>query len=156
MAKNDLGWKLLCSVFVAALLTLGMGLKAADAAKLTHHELTVKDEMGKPLGKAHCIIRGVEGNYAASVVASVDGFITAMAHPGATVQCISKELNLHTGKIKSGWKDVITKKQELKSCWACNLVPGPLSSGKYACCEAAHKDCKWKGVPAVYGSCVNK
>jgi hypothetical protein len=154
MAKNNFGWKLLCSVFVAALLISGTWVKAADAASLTHHELTLKDEKGKPLGKAHCAIHDKEGNPLANVVASVDGLIVAMAHPGATLRCVSKELEVHTGKVKAGRKDVVTKKQELKACWACNLIPAP--PGAYGCCEAAHKNCKWKGVPAVAGACENR
>ena len=151
MTKKGFGWKLLCSVFVAALLTSGTWVKAADAASLTHHELTVKDEKGKPLGQAHCVIHDKEGNYLANVVASVDGLIVAMAHPGATLRCVSKELEVHTGEVKAGRK-IVTMKQPLKACWACDLLP---EGGAYACCKGAPKNCKWEGVP-IAGSCHDK
>jgi hypothetical protein len=136
---------------MVALLTSGAWVKAADAASLTHHELTLKDEKGKPLGKAHCVIRDKEGNYLANVVASVDGLIVAMAHPGATLQCVSKELEVHTGEVKAGRK-IVTMKQPLKACIACNLLINPLTgtAGAFLCCQAAHKDCAW------IGACMNK
>ncbi len=88
MAKRCLGWKFLVVVFAAALLTSGTWVKAAEAARLTHHELTLKDEKGKPLGQAFCVIHDKEGNPLANVVASVDGLIVAMAHPGAKLRCV--------------------------------------------------------------------
>ena len=147
MTKRRFVWNLLSILCVAALLVSGAWVKATDAASLTHHELTLKDEKGKPLGQAHCVIHDKEGNYLANVVASVDGLIVAMAHPGATLRCVSKELEVHEGEVKAGRK-IVTMKQPLGACWACYLIPVP---GNKACCQAAHKYCKVKGI-----DCVNK
>ena len=157
MTKKGFGWKFLAVVFTAALLTSGAWVKAADAAKLTHHELTLKDEKGKPLGQAHCVILDKEGNYLANVIASVEGLIVAMAHPGANLRCVSKELEVHEGEVKAGRK-IVTMKQPLKSCWACGLVPPPLSGARSCCRGLAHKDWKWIGnpPPTIGGMCVNK
>ncbi len=146
MNVKGFGWKFLAVVFTAVLLVSVTWVKAADATRLTHHELTLKDEKGKPLGKAHWLIRNKEGKYLANVIASVDGLIVAMAHPGATLQCVSKELEVHTGEVKAGRK-IVTMKQPLKACIACNLLPQP---GSTWCCQAAHKDCAW------IGACINK
>jgi hypothetical protein len=153
MTKKGFGWKFLAVVFTAALLVSGAGVKAADAARLTHHELTLKDEKDKPLGQAHCVIRDKEGNYLANVISSVDGLIVAMAHPGATLLCVSKELEVHTGEVKAGRK-IVTMKQPLMACWACNLVvppgPGVPQTKAIACCAANYKVCMWESW------CVNK
>ena len=146
MTTRRFVWNLLSVLCMVALLVSGAWVKAADAARLTHHELTLKDEKGKPLGKAHCVIRNKEGKYLANVIASVDGLIVAMAHPGATLQCVSKELEVHTGEVKAGRK-IVTMKQPLRACAACNLLPDP---GSLWCCQAAHKDCAW------IGACINK
>ncbi len=139
MNVKGFGWKVLAVVFTAVLLTSGAWFKAADAARLTHHELTLKDEKGKPLGQAHCVIHDNEGNYLANVISSVDGLIVAMAHPGATLQCVSKELEVHDGEVKAGRK-IVTMKQPLNACWACNLI---LLPGNLACCQGAPKHCSW-------------
>ena len=118
MSVKGFGWKFLAVVFTAALLTSGAWVMAADAARLTHHELTVKDEKGKPLGQAHCVIHGSDG-YIANVVASVDGLIVAMAHPGATLRCLSKELTVHEGEVKAG-RIIVTMKQPLLPCYVCD------------------------------------
>ena len=154
MTKKRFAWNLLTILCVGALLVSGAWVKAADAARLTHHELTLKDKMGKPLGQAHCVIHDNEGKYLANVVASVDGLIVAMAHPGATLQCVSKELEVHTGEVKAG-REIVTMKQPLKACWACMMIPQP---GNKACCKAAHKNCKWIGDPVAFGGgkCLNK
>jgi len=153
MNVKGLGWKFLAVVFIAALLTSGTWVKAANAARLTHHELTLKDEKGKPLGQSHCAIHDKEGNYLANVVASVDGLIVAMARPGATLRCVSKELKVHEGEVKAGRK-IVTMKQPLRACWACDIVGG-------FCCLAAHKQCKWIPPPKYseegqQGQCVSK
>ncbi len=147
MTTKRFMWNLLTILCVGALLVSGAWVKAADAASLTHHELTLKDEKGKPLGKAHCVIRDKEGNYLANVVASVDGLIVAMAHPGATLQCVSKELKVHDGEVKAGRK-IVTMKQPLTACWACTFA-GP---GAWPCCLASHKHCKWVATPTPQGT----
>ncbi len=142
MNVKGFGWKFLAVVFTAALLLSGAWVKAADAARLTHHELTLKDEKGKPLGQAHCVIHGSEG-YVANVVASVDGLIVAMAHPGATLRCVSKELEVHTGEVKAGRK-IVTMKQPLFACYVCDSVTAPFEQNLVAeqnCC-AAYKQCR--------------
>ena len=140
-------WNLLSILCVSALLVSGAWVKAADAARLTHHELTLKDEKGKPLGKAHCAIHDKEGNYLANVVASVDGVIVAMAHPGATLRCVSKELTVHEGKVKAG-RIIVTMKQPLKACWACNLlIDTGVTIAAYGCCKGAPKNCEWSTTP---------
>ncbi len=156
MTKKRFMWNLLSILCVSVLLVSGAWVKAADAARLTHHELTLKDEKGKPLGKAHCVIRDKEGNYLANVISSVDGLIVAMAHPGATLQCVSKELEMHTGEVKAGRK-IVTMKQPLSSCEVCR-VQGSIPAIR-ACCEAM-KGCKWNPgyIPGIgpVGKCVNK
>ncbi len=156
MNVKGFGWKFLGLFFVVALAVSGAWVKAADAADITHHELTLKDEKGKPLGQAHCAIHDKEGNYLANVVASVDGLIVAMAHPGATLQCVSKELKVHEGEVKAGRK-IVTMKQPLKASWACNLIPKTegLTAPAYLCCVAAPKNCIWTG-PSIAGKCINK
>ena len=146
MNVKGFGWKFLCSVFVAALLVSGAWVKAADAARLTHHELTLKDEKGKPLGKAHCVIRGSEG-YIANVVASVDGLIVAMAHPGATLRCVSKELKVHEGEVKAGRK-IVTMKQPLFSCFSCNMLSSVAHD--MGCCYS-YQQCRFAN-----GECIDK
>ncbi len=152
MMKRRFVWNLLGILCVVVLLVSGTWVKAADAARLTHHELTLKDEKGKPLGKAHCVIRDKEGNYLANVVASVDGLIVAMAHPGATLQCVSKELKVHEGEVKAGRK-IVTMKQPLFACYVCDSVTAPFEQNWVAeqnCC-ASYKQCRW-----AFGSCISK
>jgi hypothetical protein len=150
-------WNLLSILCVSALLTSGAWVKATDAARLTHHELTLKDEKGKPLGQAHCVIRDKEGKYLANVISSVDGLIVAMAHPKATLLCVSKELEIHTGEVKAGRK-IVTMKQPLSSCQVCDMVGS--YAGNYSCCKANHDHCVWKTTPPdpsgepPDGSCV--
>ena len=159
MTKKRFAWNLLGILCVVVLLLSGAWVKAADAADLTHHELTLKDEKGKPLGQAHCVIRDKEGNYLANVVASVDGLIVAMAHPKATLLCVSKELKVHTGEVKAGRK-IVTMKQPLSSCQVCDMVGSP--AGNYSCCKANHDHCVWKTTPPgpsgqpSDGSCLPK
>ena len=156
MTKKRFVWILLSVLFVSVLLVSGAWVKAADAAKLTHHELTLKDEKGKPLGRAHCVIRDNEGNPLANVISSVDGLIVAMAHPGATLLCVSKELEVHVGEVKAGRK-IVTMKQPLKACWACNLLTvESVSTGAFACCAAAPKNCHWIGDLNFGGKCHAK
>ncbi len=76
MNVKGLGWKLLCSVFVAALLASGTWVKASDAADLTHHEVTLKDEMGKPLAGVKCAIHDKEGKLLSSGVTSKKGLFS--------------------------------------------------------------------------------
>ncbi len=152
MTKRRFVWNLLGILCVVMLLVSVTWVKAADAARLTHHELTLKDEKGKPLGKAHCVIRDKEGKYLANVVASVDGLIVAMAHPGATLRCVSKELKVHEGEVKAGRK-IVTMKQPLFACYSCDTVTSPFEQDWVAqenCC-AAYKQCKW-----AWGQCMNK
>ncbi len=153
MTNKGLGWKFLAVVFTAALLVSGAWVKAANAARLTHHELTLKDEKGKPLGQAHCVIRDKEGKYLANVIASVDGLIVAMAHPGATLRCVSKELTVHEGEVKAG-RTIVTMKQPLFACYACDTVTSPFEPNKWvaeAQCCASYKQCRW-----AFGSCISK
>ncbi len=151
MTKKRFAWNLLSFLCVVALLVSVVGVKAADAARLTHHELTLKDEKGKPLGKAHCGIRDKEGSYLSNVVASVDGLIIAVAHPGATLQCVSKELEVHTGEVKAGRK-IVTMKQPLSSCYACLLL-SPASSMIQCCISNPRCTAVWK--PGLAPSCLS-
>ena len=136
MTKKRFAWNLLSILCVAALLVSVVGVKAADAADVTHHELILKDEKGKPLGKAYCQLRGEDGKPLGSAISSTDGRITALAHPGATLVCVSKEQGLHTGEVKAGSKHVTTKKQALFGCWMCNFTLDDYSA--YLNCR---KDC---------------
>ncbi|MDV2496443.1 MAG: hypothetical protein RX316_09600 [bacterium] len=111
MARRCLGWKLLCSVFVAALLTSGTWVKAADAADLTHHEVTVKDEMGKPLAGAHCVVSGADDKILGTGVTSKKGLFSFYGHTGATVTCYGM-VEVYKGKVKAGSKDIITTKRQ--------------------------------------------
>ena len=95
MTKRRFVWNLLSILCVAALLVSGAWVKATDAASLTHHELTLKDEKGKPLGQAHCVI--------------------------VLLRCVSKELKVHEGEVKAGRK-IVTMKQPLFSCFSCNML----------------------------------
>jgi hypothetical protein len=122
MTKRRFVWNLLSILCVVVLLTSGTWVKVADAADVTHHELTLKDEKGKPLGKAYCQLQGKDGSLLGSAISSVDGLITALAHPGATLICVSKEQGLHTGEVKAGSKHVTTKKQALFGCWTCTFM----------------------------------
>ena len=149
MNVKGFGWKFLAVVFTAVLLVSVTWVKAADATRLTHHELTLKDEKGKPLGKAHCVIRDKEGNYLANVISSVDGLIVAMAHPKATLLCVSKELEVHTGEVKAGRK-IVTMKQPLAACSTCGLAGNP-----FLCCLAM-SSCTWVDEPPpASGFCGN-
>jgi len=152
MTKKRFMWNLLSILCMVALLTSGAWVKAADAARLTHHELTLKGEKGKPLGQAHCVILDKEGTYLANVISSLDGLIVAMAHPGAKLQCVSKELTVHEGEVKAGRK-IVTMKQPLFACYACDNVTSPFEQKWVAeqnCC-AAYKQCRW-----AWGGCINK
>jgi hypothetical protein len=122
MTKKRFVWNLLGILCVVVLLVSGTWVKAADAASLTHHELILKDEKGKPLGKAYCQFRGEDGKLLGSAISTVDGLITALAHPGATLVCVSKEQAVHTGEVKVGSKHITTKKQALAACWTCYLI----------------------------------
>ena len=129
MTKKRFAWNLLSILCMVALFTSGMWVKAADAADITHLELILKDEMGKPVGQANCQFRGEDGKPLGTAISSMDGRITAMAHPGANLVCVSKEPAVHTGKVKAGSKHVTTKKQSLLSlpCWMCSFSnPGDI------------------------------
>ena len=112
MAKKDLGWKFLAAVFVAALLTSGTWVKAADAADITLHELTVKDEKGKPLAGAQCVVSAADGRVLSTGVTSKKGLFSFYGYTGATVTCYGN-VEGYKGKVKAGAKHIITKKQPL-------------------------------------------
>ena len=129
MNVKGFGWKFLAVVFTGALLTSGAWVKAADAADITHHDLTVMDEMGKPLAGASCVVAAADGKVLSTGVTSKKGLFSFYGHTGATVTCYGN-VEVYKGKVKAGPKDIITKKQSL----GCQVVCLPFGGGcSYQC-----------------------
>ncbi len=112
MTKRRFAWNLLGILCVVALLVSGAWVKAADAADITHHELTVKDEMGKPLAGAQCAVSAADGKVLSTGVTSKKGLFSFYGYTGATVTCYGN-VEVYKGKVKAGPKHIITKKQPL-------------------------------------------
>ena len=129
MAKKRFAWNLLTILCVGALLVSGAWVKASDAADLTLHEVTLKDEMGKPLVGVKCAIHDKEGKILSSGVTSKKGLFSFYGYTGATVTCFEK-VEVYKGKVKTGPKPIITKKQSLNCGWPpCPLGPGKCGIG---------------------------
>ncbi len=126
MTTKRFMWNLLSILCVSALLVSGAWVKAAEAADITHHELTVKDEMGKPLGGAQCVVSAADGKVLSTGVTSKKGLFSFYGHTGATVTCYEYEkvkVKVYKGKVKAGPKDIITKKQSLVCKVVCPTNP---------------------------------
>ena len=134
MNVKGLGWKFLAVVFTAALLTPGTWVKAADAADITHHELTVKDEKGRPLSGAKCVVTAADGKVLSAGVTSKKGLFSFYGQTGATVTCYEYEkVAVYKGKVKAGPKDIITKKQPLDCKVVCPPNPSFLNPCHWKC-----------------------
>ena len=124
MTKKRFAWNLLGILCVVALLVSGAWVKAADAADITHHEVTVKDEKGKPLAGASCMVSAADGKVLSAGVTSKKGLFSFYGYTGATVTCYEK-VEVYTGKVKAGPKDITTKKQPLGCHLHCYSPVGP-------------------------------
>ena len=124
MATKGRGWKFLAVVFTAVLLVSGAWVKAADAADITLHQLTVKDEMGKPLAGATCLVSAADGEVLSSGVTSQKGLISFYGQTGATVTCYGM-VEVYKGTVKAGPKHIITKKQSRECHLHCVSAGGP-------------------------------
>ena len=114
MTRKRFIWNLPIILCVSVLLVSGAWVKAADAADLTHHELTVKDEKGKPLAGAQCAVTAADGKVLSTGVTSKKGLFSFYGYTGATVTCYEYvKVKVYKGKVKAGPKDIITKKQPL-------------------------------------------
>ncbi len=135
MNVKGLGCKFLAVVFTAALLLSGAWVKAAeaaDAADITHHELTVKDEMGKPLAGASCAVTAADGKVLSTGVTSKKGLFSFYGHTGATVTCYGM-VEVYKGTVKAGPKPIITKKQSLVCKVVCPPNPTFLNPCHWKC-----------------------
>jgi hypothetical protein len=132
MTRKRFAWNLLGILCVAALLTSGAWLKAADAADITHHELTVKDEMGKPLAGASCAVTAADGKVLSTGVTSKKGLFSFYGHTGATVTCYGM-VEVYKGTVKAGPKPIITKKQSLVCKVVCPPNPTFLNPCHWKC-----------------------
>ncbi|MDV2502533.1 MAG: carboxypeptidase-like regulatory domain-containing protein [bacterium] len=122
MTRKRFACNLLGILCMVALLTSVTWVKAADAADLTHHDITVKDEKGKPLAGASCVVSAPDGRTLSTGVTSKKGLFSFYGYTGATVTCYGN-VEVYKGKVKAGPKHIKTKKESLGCRLVCSIVP---------------------------------